>query len=101
MQLAKVFAIICSVVLCTSCAGQSKPKFVDVASLLCERLDDFIPIRDSIVTIHALIGQGDYAAALKAARTLAESIDELKDVEGYKEVRALIILLESIVKGLQ
>lgn len=98
-QLLKTLAITYAVVLCTSCTGTPKPKFVDVAELLCEGLDDFTNLHDQIINIHALIGSGDYTGALKVAYELVASFDESKDIPGFSEVRALIFLLESIVKG--
>ncbi|HXQ34398.1 MAG TPA: hypothetical protein VN843_10325 [Anaerolineales bacterium] len=99
MQLLKALAITYAAVLvCNGCAGQQKPKFADVAELLCEGLEDFDQLHNDILSIHLLIEQGNYADALKVAYAIIESIDETKDIEGMKELRALVFLLESIVR---
>ncbi len=99
MTLVKALAITyVTVLVCTACTGQQKPKFADVAELLCEGLQDLAPLHGQIVTIHQLVEQGDYAGALTAADALLASLDETKDVPGANELRALIFLLKSIVK---
>ncbi len=99
MQLLKALAITyITVLVCTACAGQQKPKFADVAELICEGLEEFAPLHDQIVAIHQLVEQGDYAGALVSADALLASLDETKDVPGSDELRALIFLLKSIVK---
>lgn len=102
MELVKALAITYAAVLVTTgCAGQQKPKFADVAELLCEGLEEYGHLHNDIITIHMLMDQGDYTGALKVAYAIVASIDETKDVAGSNEVRALVFLLESIVKGIQ
>lgn len=98
MELVKALAITYAAVLVTTgCVGQQKPKFADVAELLCEGLEEYDHLHNEILSIHLLMEQGDYAGALKVADAMLASIDESKNVEGMKELRALIFLLESIV----
>ncbi len=99
MQLRKALAIISTIVIGVSCTGQAKPKFADVASLLCEGLEEFTDLHNDILSVHLLIEQGNYADALKVAYALLETLDESKDIKGLKELRALVFLLEGIVKG--
>lgn len=76
-----------------------KPKFANVAELLCEGLEDFEHLHNSVLSVHLLMERGDYVSALKVADELLISLDETKEVDGVRELRALIFLLESIVKG--
>jgi Flp pilus assembly protein TadD len=97
-----VNAVVLAIALiCNGCTGQARPKFVDVADLLCEGLEDFTELHNGILSVHQLIKQGDYAEALKVAYELVGSLDESKTVEGSNELRALVFLLESIVKGIK
>lgn len=99
MQLLKALASTYAVVLaCVSCTGQQTPKFVDVAELLCEGLEEYQHLHNDVLSIHQLIERGDYKGALQVAQAIIESVDESHDIEGLKELRALVFLLESIVR---
>lgn len=82
-----------------SCNWVNKPKFVDAADLICSGLEDFEHLHNTILTVHLLMEREDYAGALKVADELLASIDESKEVEGVRELRALIFILQGIVKG--
>lgn len=89
-----------SVVTLNSCGWlQSKPKFAEAADIICSGLEDFEHLHNTILTVHMLMEREDYAGALKVADSLLDSIDEAHEVEGMNELRALIFILESIVKG--
>ena len=87
-------------VLCLSC-GVPAPKFVNVADLLCDELEDFQELHNGILSVHMLLERAEYNEALKVAYAILESLDETHEVEGARELRALIFILESIVKGTQ
>lgn len=81
--------------------GVPQPKFAKVADLLCTELEDFQALHNGILSVHMLLERGDYVEALKVAYAILESLDENQEVEGARELRALIFILESIVKGTQ
>lgn len=85
---------------CLSC-GAAAPKFAKVADLLCDELEDFQALHNGVLSVHMLLERGDYAEALRVAYGILESLDENQEVEGARELRALIFILESIVKGTQ
>lgn len=87
--------------LCVSCAGKPEPKFAQVADLLCEGLEEFRHLHNDILSVHLLIERGDFAAALQVTQEILASFDERHDVEGLKELQALVFILESIVSGVQ
>ena len=87
-----IFASSCSIL-------QSKPKFADAADLICDGLEDFQHLHNTILTVHLLMEREDYSGALRVADELLASIDESKEVEGVRELRALIFILQGIVKG--
>lgn len=88
-----------ALVLCLSC-GLPAPKFAKVADLLCDELEDFQTLHNGILSVHMLLERGDYSEALRVAYAILESLDENQEVEGARELRALIFILESIVKGI-
>jgi hypothetical protein len=88
-------------VACLLSCGMPQPKFAKVADLLCDELEEFQALHNGILSVHMLLERGDYEGALKVADTLLVSLDENQEVEGARELRALIFLLESIVKGTQ
>lgn len=88
------------VALCLSC-GVPAPKFAKVADLLCEELESFPDLHNGILSVHMLLRREDYGEALTVARAVLESFEERHDVEGVRELRALVVILESIVKGTQ
>lgn len=92
-------AIIIGLALTVGCTGTPKPKFADVAVLLCDGLEDFAHLHNEILAIHLQMDQGNYSEALRIADALLLSLDETKDLAGTDEVRALIFILKSIVKG--
>ncbi len=97
MKLANALVVACALLL--GCTGTPQPKFVDVAELLCDGLADYEHLHNEILSIKLLMEQGNYVDALKVAYALVQSLDENKNLKGMNEVRALIFLLESIVKG--
>lgn len=88
-------------VACLLSCGVPQPKFAKVADLLCTELEDFQTLHNGILSVHMLLERGDYVEALKVAYAILESLDENQEVEGARELRALIFILESIVKGTQ
>lgn len=78
---------------------QNKPKFADAADLICSGLEDFEHLHNTVLTVHMFMEREDYAGALQVADGLLASIDESKDLEGVSELRALIFILQGIVKG--
>lgn len=77
----------------------TKPKFADAADLICSGLEDFEHLHNTVLTVHMLMEREDYAGALQVADGLLASIDESQDLEGVSELRALIFILQGIVKG--
>jgi len=94
----KFVSALAIVLACVSCTGQQQPKFAEVAHMLCEGLEGYVHLHNSILSVHQLMKNGDYEGALKVAYTLMASFSEAEDVEGVRELRALIYLLESVVK---
>lgn len=95
-----VLGFLIPVVSLNSCSWmQNKPRFADAADLVCDGLEDFEHLHNTILTVHLLMEREDYAGALRVADELLRSIDESKEVAGVRELRALIFLLEGIVKG--
>lgn len=90
---------IASLLLTASCLDSlPKPKFADVAELLCDGLTAFTYLHDDILSVKLLIERRDYRNALQVAYEVVTSLDEWEDVEGTKELRALIFILEGIIK---
>ncbi len=97
MKLVNALVITCALLI--GCSAAPKPKFADVAELLCDGLADYEHLHNEILSIKLMMDQGNYVDALKVAYALVQSLDEEKNLKGMNEVRALIFLLESIVKG--
>jgi hypothetical protein len=81
-----------------ACNAIPKPKFLPAAELVCDGLEDFEHLHNGILSISMLMERGDYNDALQVAFSLLELFDETKDVKGLNELRALIFLLESVIK---
>jgi hypothetical protein len=92
-------ALIIVCLISTGCARGVTPRFAEAAELVCNGLEDFDQLKHAIVSVHLLMDRGDYSEALKASYGLLSSLNENQDVDGANELRALIFLLESIVKG--
>lgn len=93
-----VAAVALSATLWTACHLPTEPKFLPAAELVCDGLEDFEHLHNGILSIGMLMERGDYNDALQVAFSLLELFDETKDVKGLNELRALIFLLESVIK---
>lgn len=81
-----------------ACTPTQQAKFVDAANLVCSGLEEYEVLHNEILSIDLLMQRGEYQSALKVAYALLDNIDETKDLDGVAQLRALILLLESIVK---
>jgi hypothetical protein len=82
-----------------SCTSNQRTRFIEAADLVVDGLEDFHHLSGGIVSIHMLMEQGNYRDALEVAESLLTLFDETKEVEGLNELRALIFLLQSVVKN--
>jgi hypothetical protein len=90
------FALVVSLVMCTP---KQQANFAEAAELVCDGLEQYEHLHNEILSIHMLIERGDYDAALKVAYALTAGLEETGERTGSDEVKALTLLLESIVKG--
>jgi hypothetical protein len=79
-----------------ACTPRQQVKFYDAANLVCDGLEEFQHLHDVVLSIHMLIQSKQFDEALKLSYTTLQSYSEFKEVEGLKELRALIFLLESL-----
>ncbi len=99
MKYLGTIALCVAVALTPSCKPSQQARFAEAAKLVVSGLEDFHHLSGGIVSIHMLMEQGNYRDALEVAESLLTLFDETKEVEGLNELRALIFLLQSVVKN--
>jgi len=92
-------ALVLTLTLAIGCAELPKPKFADAAELICDGLQDVVSIHNEVISAKVLMEQHDYQGALDIVYGLVQRLDEAHPVKGANELRALLFLLEGIVKG--